>query len=69
MYTNTNFKTKKALKEAIANGDKIRFHQPGPFAGNEPTDGVIYLEGPHYPALHRWYGCATVEGGLIVKVV
>ena len=41
MYTYTNFKTKKALKEAVANGDKITYYQPGPFGGNEPKNGTI----------------------------
>lgn len=68
MYTDRNFKTKKALKEAVANGDEVTFFQPGPFGGNVPTDGTIYLEGPHYPAPHTWYAQATVKDGKIVKV-
>ena len=38
MYTTTNYKTKKALKEAVANGEKVTYYQPGPFGGNEPSD-------------------------------
>ncbi len=68
MYTHKNFKTKKALKEAVAAGERITFYQPGPFGGNEPTDGTITLEGPHYPEPHRWYAQATVKDGVIVKV-
>lgn len=68
MYTHTNFKTKKALKEAIARGDKITFYQPGPFGGSEPQNGRIALEGPHYPEPHRWYASAVVKDGLIVSV-
>jgi len=68
MYTRENFKTKKALKEAIAAGRKIGYWQPGPFGGNEPLDGTIFLEGPHYPEPHRWYASAVVENGYIVKV-
>ena len=68
MYTDRNFKTKKALKEAIANGERITYHQPGPFGGDEPSNGTIFLEGPHYPEPHRWYGEATVADGVIVKV-
>jgi hypothetical protein len=68
MYTHTNFKTKKALKEAVARGDEVTYFQPGPFGGNEPTDGVIYFEGPHYPESHRWYASATAVDGVIVKV-
>lgn len=68
MYTVKNFKTKKALKEAIANGEKIGIWQPGPFGGNEPKDGTVYLEGPHYPEPHRWYASAVVTDGFITKV-
>lgn len=68
MYTSTNFKTKKALKEALAVGKKISVYQPGPFGGNEPSDGKVTLEGPHYPAAHTWYAQATLKDGYIVKV-
>ena len=68
MYTSKNFKSKKALKEAVAAGERVTYFQPGPFGGNEPRDGNIVLEGPHYPEPHRWYAQATVKDGLIVKV-
>jgi hypothetical protein len=68
MYCVTNFKTKKALKEAVANGEKHRIFQPGPFGGNEPTDGTVCLEGPHFPAAHTWYATATIKDGFIIKV-
>ena len=68
MYTTINFKTKKALKQAIADGQKIRVFQPGPFGGNEPTNGNVTLEGPHYPEPHRWYATGTLENGVLVKV-
>lgn len=68
MYTTINFKTKKALKEAIAAGKQVTFYQPGPFAGSEPRDGRIYVEGPHYPEPHKWYAQCEVEDGVIVRV-
>lgn len=68
MYTTTNFKTKKALKEAVANGQKVGIYQPGPFGGNEPRNGKVCVEGPHYPEPHRWYAECTIEDGYIVKV-
>ena len=68
MYTNYNFKTKKALKEGIEAGMSITIHQPGPFGGNEPTNGTVCLEGPHYPEPHRWYATATIKNGRVVKV-
>jgi hypothetical protein len=68
MYTSINFKTKKALKDAVAAGQKISVYQPGPFGGREPTDGTVYLEGPHYPQPHKWYAQAELKDGYIVKV-
>lgn len=68
MYTDKNFKTKKALKDAVKAGEIVTVYQPGPFGGNEPANGVVYLEGPHYPEAHKWYASATLENGRIVKV-
>lgn len=68
MYCATNFKTKKALREAVASGETVRCYQPGPFGGNELKDGTIALEGPHFPAPHTWYASATVKGGVVVAL-
>lgn len=67
MYTVTNFKTKKALKEAFAAGTKIEVFQPGPFPGQE--NGQIVLEGPHYPKPHTWYCGAIIENNVIIKLL
>lgn len=66
-YTVTNFRTKKALKEALASGQEIRVFQPGPF-GPDVQDGKVYLEGPHYPEPHRWYASGVVKNGVLVKL-
>ena len=68
MYAMTNFKTKKALKEAVAKGDKIGVYQPGPFGQSAPKDGPTCIEGPWYPAPHSWYASVILEEGNIVKV-
>lgn len=68
MYTDIDFKSKKALKEAVAAGRRVTVYQPGPFGGNVPKNGKVYLEGPHYPAPHTWYAQAELENGLVVKV-
>ena len=68
MYTDRNFKTKKALKEAVKEGKEITVFQPGPFGGNVPANGAIILEGPHYPEPHKWYAQATLKDGLVIKV-
>ena len=64
MYTVRNFKSKKALREAVAAGEQVDTYQHG---GRFPAerDGVIYLEGPHYPAPHSWYAQATVVDGIV----
>lgn len=67
-YTDINFKTKKALKEALVNGERITVYQPGPFGSNIDPNGTVYLEGPHYPAPHTWYAKATLKDGVVVKV-
>lgn len=65
MYTVTNFKTKKALKEALANGDNVEVYAPG--LGTNGTE-TVNLEGPHYPAPHTWYAVGTIKNGKLVKV-
>lgn len=65
MYTCTNYKSKKALKEALAAGEKIETFQPGGMF--PPTkNGSIALEGPHYPKPHTWYASCQVKDGFIV---
>lgn len=66
-YTDKNFKTKKALKEAIAAGEEITVYQPGGMFP-APRDGKVTLEGPHYPAPHTWYAQGVLKDGLLVSV-
>lgn len=66
MYTEINFKTKKAFKEAVANGVKVRLFAPG--MGSPKQNGIEYVEGPHYPEPHRWYAEVTMKDGIVIKV-
>jgi hypothetical protein len=67
MYCTKNFKTKKAMKEAVERGDEVHVYQPGPF---EPPDhGIVEIEGPHYPAPHTWYAQVFIMDGVIKKVL
>jgi len=66
MYTDINFKSKKALKEAIKNGKTVGVFSPGPFPC--PQEGQVCVEGPHYPEPHRWYAQVTVKDGKVIKV-
>lgn len=82
MYTVRNFKSKKALKEAVDAWNKwpfdgketgpspspVEYYQPGPFGGNEPRNGEFSVEGPHYPEPHRWYARVVAKDGVIIKV-
>lgn len=72
MYTDVNFTTKKALKDAVAAGKQIHVYQPNDMfgAGDKVQMGEhrVTLEGPHYPQPHRWYAQAVVRDGVIVKV-
>lgn len=68
-YTSKNFKTKKALKEAVKAGEKVTVYQPGPFPLTPYNGNKVALEGPHYPEPHRWYATATIdENNVIVEV-
>lgn len=65
-YTTVNFKSKAALKRAIAEGQEVGAFPPG--LGTVPDNGAVSLEGPHYPAPHTWYATATLRDGVIVSV-
>jgi len=66
-YTSVDFKTKKALKEAVVQGRKISIYN---HSGIFPTkdNGIEFVEGPHYPKPHTWYAQVTMKDGVIVKV-
>lgn len=66
MYTTTNFKSKKALKDAVKAGEPVTVFSPG--LGTPKADGTEFIEGPHYPAPHTWYAQVTMANGVIVKV-
>lgn len=68
-YTSTNFKTKKEMVEAVNAGKLVTVYQPGPFGDSDITDGIAYIEGPHYPQPHKWYARVRVEAGYIVGVL
>jgi hypothetical protein len=68
MYTEQNFPTKKALKEAFAAGKRLSVFQPGGIFPSK-TDGRVTLEGPHYPQPHKWYATVEIRDGVITKIV
>lgn len=66
MYITGNPKSKKAVKELIAAGQKLRVFAPG--LGTVPENGTCAVEGPHYPQPHRWYGTVTIKDGIVVAI-
>lgn len=66
MYTSKNFKTKKEFREALQRGERITLFSPG--IGEPKTDGVEFVEGPHYPEPHRWYAEVRVSNGVVVNI-
>ena len=68
MYTETNYRTKKALVEDVKAGKKVRVYQPGGIFPSQRDGSRVSIEGPHYPEPHRWYASATIENGVIIKV-
>jgi len=66
-YVDRNFRTKKAFRESVKNGDQHRTYNP---SGMFPTtqNGPDTIEGPHYPQPHKWYATVTVEDGYVTKV-
>lgn len=68
MYTRTNFKTKKALKAALADGERIEVFQHEPFGRSGPAQGNVCSEGPHFPAAHSWYASGTARDGVLISV-
>lgn len=68
-YTDQNFQTKKALKDALASGKKVTVYQPNNmFDTKVPFNGTVYLEGPHYPQPHKWYVVGTMKDGYLHSV-
>lgn len=72
MYTSINFKTKKELKEAVAQGRSVTIFQPGgifnPPEASPSYTGRATVEGPHYPKPHTWYAQVEVKEGKVIKV-
>lgn len=67
VYVTPNFKTKKALKEALRLcPGGVQMFLPG--MGEIPENGKVFISGPHYPAPHTWYAEGKVENGVLVSV-
>ena len=67
MYVNPNFKTKKALREAVQREERVTVFAPG--LGTPVVNGIETIEGPHYPEPHRWYARVQMTDGVVTKVL
>jgi len=67
-YTVTNYKTAKAVKDAVKNGERVEVYQPNAMFG-PLKDGETSIEGPHFPAGHAWWLRVVVRDGAIERIV
>ena len=63
-YVSPDFPSAAALRCAFYSGLKIEVYEPG--LGSVPTDGLVFLEGPHSPKPHTWYVAGTMKDGKLV---
>lgn len=66
MYVSPNYKTKKELKQALADGKHVEVFPPG--LGTVPVNGTVSLEGPHSPMPHKWYASGLMKDGKLISV-
>lgn len=66
MYVRPNYPTKKALRQAVKDGEEVTVFSPGPFPAKQ--NGTEYVEGPHYPKPHTWYAKVEVKDSKVVRV-
>ena len=66
MYVTGNPKTKKQVKEWLAEGREVTIFSPGSFPAK--SDGREFVEGPHYPQPHKWYGQVEMKDGKVVSI-
>jgi hypothetical protein len=66
-YLRTPYKTKKAVKEAIANGERVTVYTIDPYGPKAVPDGHHTIVGPE-PYDRRWYGQVTVRSGCLTSI-
>lgn len=67
-YLFPNLRSKKAFKEALAQGKKITAIHKTPFGDIAESSGKVAFSGPHYPEPHRFYGTAIIKDGKVIKI-
>lgn len=67
-YVYPNYKSKAALKRALVAGEKVICKDNTPFGYHLVAEGTAYVEGPHYPQPHKWYGKVICKDGRVISV-
>ena len=67
-YVSPNFKTKKALKDAVAAGKDVTVFCPAGIFPLDTSEGNFTIEGPHYPQPHKWYARVEVVNYQVISV-
>jgi hypothetical protein len=65
VHISPDFETKKAFREAVKAGRKIRVYGPGIYPAKD--NGREVVEAP--ARYHKWYATVLVRDGFVVKVV
>lgn len=70
MYTNQNFRSKKAFKDAVAEGKQITIKDQSIFTPQDLSkfSGRVAVSGPWYPEPHKWYAEVDLKDGIVTKV-
>lgn len=67
-YVSGKFKTKKSLKEAVKNGEKVRVYSNSVFGGDVEPGSVAYVKMP--VEMHKWYAQVKLDNdGCIAKIM
>ena len=70
-----SYKSGKAIKEAFKAGVELPVFQPDPmnmrgqgYRANMPDTDYEVIEGPHYPAPHKYYVGVSVKDGKVSAI-
>lgn len=67
MYFTHNYRSKAAVRRALAAGETVRVKATSEFTP-APCNGEADVEGPWAPDHHTFYGVAVVRDGIVVEV-
>lgn len=64
-YVKPDYRTKRELRLAVAQGKEVEVYMPG--LVHVPEDGVVFLEGPAFKN-PTWHAKGTMKEGKLVKI-